>query len=47
MTRDKILQFPAGFLWGTATSPTQVEGHVANEWTDYHAQDGGQLPHGL
>jgi beta-glucosidase len=35
------LQFPENFLWGTATSPTQVEGHVVNEWTDYVAADGG------
>lgn len=32
--------FPKGFLWGTATSPTQVEGHVQNEWTNFMAQDG-------
>ena len=38
---DGNLKFPAGFLWGTATSPTQVEGHVVNEWTDYLASDGG------
>ncbi len=36
-----VLKFPDNFLWGTATSPTQVEGHVANEWTDYIASDGG------
>jgi beta-glucosidase len=41
MTREQFLKFPAGFLWGTATSPTQVEGRVQNEWTDYTAQDGG------
>src|ERR1700677_4853294 len=35
------LKFPDNFLWGTATSPTQVEGHVVNEWTDYIASDGG------
>lgn len=35
------LKSPENFLWGTATSPTQVEGHVANEWTDYVAADGG------
>lgn len=35
------LTFPDSFLWGTATSPTQVEGHVSNEWTDYIASDGG------
>ena len=38
---DGELKFPGGFLWGTATSPTQVEGHVVNEWTDYVAADGG------
>jgi beta-glucosidase len=41
MTREKFLQFPPGFLWGTATSPTQVEGHIENEWTNFTAQDGG------
>ncbi len=41
MTRENILKFPAGFLWGTATSPTQVEGHIQNEWTNFAAQDGG------
>jgi beta-glucosidase/6-phospho-beta-glucosidase/beta-galactosidase len=35
------LKFPENFLWGTATSPTQVEGHIVNEWTDYVAADGG------
>lgn len=34
-------KFPPNFLWGTATSPTQVEGHIQNEWTDFVAQDGG------
>ena len=38
---DGDLKFPDGFFWGTATSPTQVEGHVVNEWTDYLAADGG------
>jgi beta-glucosidase len=35
------MKFPDRFLWGTATSPTQMEGHVTNEWTDYVAADGG------
>ncbi|HXF10513.1 MAG TPA: family 1 glycosylhydrolase, partial [Desulfuromonadaceae bacterium] len=35
------LTFPKNFLWGTATSPTQVEGGVVNEWSDYVAEDGG------
>jgi beta-glucosidase len=33
-------RFPENFLWGTATSPTQVEGHIENEWTPFIAQDG-------
>ena len=40
-TPAKVLKFPENFLWGTATSPTQVEGHIQNEWTDFVAQDGG------
>jgi beta-glucosidase len=34
------LKFPPGFLWGTATSTTQIEGHIENEWTNFVAQDG-------
>ena len=41
MNKGDALKFPHGFLWGTATSPTQVEGHIENEWTDFTAQDGG------
>jgi len=41
MTDENLLKFPPGFLWGTATSPTQVEGHIDNEWTHFTAQDGG------
>lgn len=40
--QEKVLQFPRGFLWGTATSPTQVEGYVDNEWTQFAAQDGSR-----
>jgi len=36
----KLLRFPEAFLWGTATSTTQIEGHVNNEWTDFVARDG-------
>ena len=39
---EEALRFPGGFLWGTATSPTQVEGHIDNEWTHFTAQDGGR-----
>ena len=34
------LEFPDGFLWGTATSTTQIEGHIENEWTNFVARDG-------
>jgi beta-glucosidase len=40
MSSESVLKFPPGFLWGTATSPTQVEGHIENEWTNFTAQDG-------
>jgi beta-glucosidase len=36
----KVLRFPPGFLWGTATSTTQIEGHIQNEWTGFVARDG-------
>ena len=39
-SQDGVLHFPPQFLWGTATSPTQVEGHVTNEWTSHVARDG-------
>jgi beta-glucosidase len=35
-----LLKFPKGFLWGTATSTTQIEGHIQNEWTGFVASDG-------
>ena len=37
---DAALRFPPNFLWGTATSATQVEGHITNEWTHFVAPDG-------
>jgi beta-glucosidase len=39
--QENVLRFPNGFLWGSATSPTQVEGHIENEWTAFTAMDGG------
>jgi beta-glucosidase len=38
--QGKTLRFPPDFLWGTATSTTQIEGHVNNEWTGFVARDG-------
>ena len=35
------LKFPDRFLWGTATSTTQIEGHIENEWSGFVARDGG------
>ena len=32
--------FPPGFLWGAATSPTQIEGCTHNEWRTFTARDG-------
>ncbi len=29
----KILEFPEGFLWGTASSAYQVEGGIKNDWS--------------
>jgi beta-glucosidase len=40
MSNANVLKFPPGFLWGTATAPTQVEGYIENEWTNFTAQDG-------
>jgi beta-glucosidase len=34
------LKFPRRFLWGTATSTTQIEGYIQNEWTGFVARDG-------
>src|ERR1044071_4465019 len=39
-TDNGKLKFPPGFLWGTATSTTQIEGHIRNEWTGFVARDG-------
>jgi beta-glucosidase len=39
-TNGQRLRFPEGFVWGTATSTTQIEGHINNEWTNFVARDG-------
>jgi beta-glucosidase len=40
MKNPKIARFPRDFLWGTATSATQIEGYSNNEWTHFVARDG-------
>ena len=40
MPPPRFLKFPPRFSWGTATSTTQIEGHIQNEWTDFVARDG-------
>jgi beta-glucosidase len=37
------LQFPKGFLWGTATSSHQVEGHTHNNWSEWERQHAERL----
>jgi len=41
-----ILAFPAGFLWGTATSSHQVEGHNTNNQWWHWEQQPGRIWHG-
>lgn len=37
-----FIAFPKDFVWGCATSPTQVEGDTVNEWDDFIAKDGSK-----
>ncbi len=32
---QKLKQFPAGFLWGAATSSYQIEGGLRNDWSEW------------
>ena len=39
MTRQRILQFPDGFLWGTASAAHQCEGgNTNNQWYRWELQ---------
>lgn len=40
---QKELKFPAGFLWGAATSSHQVEGGNYNDWTEWEKASAKQL----
>lgn len=35
-----FLRFPDKFVWGVASSPTQIEGETVNEWAKFTARDG-------
>lgn len=41
-----FLNFPDNFVWGCATSPTQVEGETVNEWANRIASDGSTADDG-
>ena len=41
--KKKVLKFPKGFLWGTATSAYQVEGGIKNDWSE----KGGKFDAGI
>lgn len=40
---DKERKFPAGFLWGAATSSHQVEGGNRNDWSEWERQNAERL----
>ncbi len=40
--KNEFISFPENFVWGCATSPTQVEGNTVNEWEDFIAKDGSK-----
>ena len=39
MNKQKILEFPPDFLWGTSTSAYQIEGGVTNDWSEWESSD--------
>ncbi len=38
--QSDFMEFPENFIWGCATSPTQIEGETVNEWAQLPAVDG-------
>jgi beta-glucosidase len=43
MNTKQKLKFPAGFLWGAATSAHQVEGNNRNDWTEWEKKNAERL----
>ncbi len=43
MQPKKTLKFPAGFLWGAATSAYQVEGNNHNDWSEWEKKNAKRL----
>ncbi|MDP2709498.1 MAG: glycoside hydrolase family 1 protein [bacterium] len=39
MPKQKILKFPAGFLWGSSTSAYQIEGGNENDWSQWEKSE--------
>jgi len=45
---SKVLEFPKGFLWGTATAAHQIEGNNTNsDWWEWEQKGGGVEPSGI
>ncbi|MFA5360005.1 MAG: glycoside hydrolase family 1 protein [Patescibacteria group bacterium] len=39
MSKQQILKFPQGFLWGASTSAYQVEGNITNDWSEWEKSE--------